>query len=331
MSWLSNAIGTSRPSAPTLPEAPKLQTPQLPNYPGLTPEQQSLLQQIQQYMTQSQGAINSYGNNPYLQQSQQASQQALTNYQNSLTGNIPQNQAIAQQKERDWAQTKALASSKGIRLTGDSPEKAISSSTAGNQIIQDFNKRYGALEQNYQLGQQQIGMQAQQQGNQQANTQYQNTLGGYQTLGQLAQNPLNIYGQQQLGQFGVNTNQAMTNADIANQNAMNQYQRQVQQLGLNYNSQLAGYQNSMGLLSGAAQLGGTAIGAAFGGPVGAMIGGQAGGMLVNGGQGQGQGNSMANLGSYITAYQQPKATTSMGFQPYQSGGLQGPYAYGRSA
>lgn len=312
MSWLSNALGTSRPNVPTLPQAPTLQAPTLPNYPGLTPEQQALLQQQQGYLQSGQQAVQGYGNNPYLQQSQQASQQALTNYQNSLTGNIPQNQMIEQQKARDWAQTVQQAAQQGIRLTGNTPESAVSQSTAGNQIIQDFTKRYGALEQNYNLGQQQIGQQAQQQGNQQTNQQYQNQMAGYGQLGNQATQLYQPYQQQQLGQFNVNTQQALSNTDIANQNAMNAYQQQLQQLGLNYNNSLAGYQNSMGMLSGASQLAGMGIGAMVG-PMGAMVGGQVGQAAGNMLTGQGQGNNgMANMGSFISAYRQQQPNTSMG-------------------
>jgi len=146
VSWLSNALGTSRPGAPTLPQAPTLTAPTLPNYPGLSPEQQALLQQQQNYLQGGQQAVQGYGNNPYLQASQSADMQALQNYQNALIGKIAPNQMLAQQKARDWQQTVAQAAQQGIRLSGDSPESAVSQSTAGNQIIQDFNKRYGALE-----------------------------------------------------------------------------------------------------------------------------------------------------------------------------------------
>src|SRR5205823_2641062 len=145
------------------------QSPQLPNYPGMTPQEQQLLQQQQGYLQQLQQLVGSYGNNPYLQQSQQANSQALTNYQNALSGNIPQNQMIEQQKAREWAQTMQQAAQQGIRISGNSPESAVSQSTAGNQIIQDFTKRYGALEQNYNLGQIQMGQQAQALGLGQAN------------------------------------------------------------------------------------------------------------------------------------------------------------------
>jgi hypothetical protein len=333
MSWLSNTLGTSRPNAPTLPQAPTLQAPQLPQYPGFTPQQTALLGQQQQTLTGAQNALSAYGSNPYLQQSQQASQQALTNYQNSLTGNIPQNQMIAQQQQEAWNQAVQQAAQQGIRITGSTPGGAISQSTAGNQIISDFNKTWGALNQNYNLGQQQIGLQAQQAGNQQANTQFQNQLGGANTVSQLNQNLQAPYLQQSLGQYGQQTQQVLSNTDIANQNAMNAYQQQLQQIGLNYNSQLAGYQNSMGLLSGGLQLGGMALGGALGsaaGPMGTLLGSQIGGQI--GGQvgqattGQGGGSS-SNFPSLISAYQQlTPPNTQMGMQqpsPSYGGGYQG--------
>lgn len=328
MSWLSDTLGTSRPGAPTLPPAPTLQAPTLPNYPGLSPEQQALLQQQQGYLQGGQNAVAGYGNNPYLQASQQTDMSALQNYQNALQGKIAPNQMIEQQKAKAWQQMVQNAAGQGIRISGDSPAGAVSQSTAGNQAISDFNKTWAATEQNYNLGQQQIGLQAQQAGLGQQNSQYQNTMAGYGQLGSQAQQLYQPYQQQQLGPWQVQTQQALTNTDIANQNAMNAWQQQMQQLGLNYNSQLAGYQNRMGMVSGGLQLAGMGIGA-FGGPMGAMVGGQMGGaagqMLT--GQGGG-GGGMGNMGSFISAYQNTNQN-KMGFMPYQQGGTPGPYAYGQ--
>ena len=273
-------------------------------------------------MTGAQNAVSAYGSNPYLQQSQQASQQALTNYQNSLTGNIPQNQALEQQKQEAWNQMVQQAAQQGIKINGSSPQSAVSQSTAGNQQIADFNKSWGAQEQNYNLGQQQLGLQAQQAGNAQANTQYTNTLGGYNTLSGMNTSMQQPYAAQTQGQYQQATNQVTSDANIANQNAMNAYQQQLQQVGLNYNSQLAGYQNSMGLASGIGSLAGTVGGAMIGGPAGAMIGGQLGGMVGGGQGGMSAGNS-AQLGSYISQYQQPSnyASGGMGMLPTASNRL----------
>jgi len=207
LSWLSNALGTTRPGAPTLPQAPTMQAPKLPQYPGLSPEQQALLQKQQNYLQQGQGAVSNYASNPYFQQSMQANQQALENYQNALQGKIAPNQMLAQQKERDWQQTVEQAAQQGIRLSGKTPESAVSQSTAGNQIIQDFAKRYGALEQNYNLGQQQFGLNAQQQGLGQVNQQYTNQMAGYGQLAGQAQQLYQPYQQQQLGQLTITTSQ----------------------------------------------------------------------------------------------------------------------------
>lgn len=325
MSWLSNALGTSRPGAPTLPQAPTLVAPQLPQYPGFSQQQQDLLNSQQQNYQGAQGAVSGYGANPYLQASQQTDMQALQNYQNALQGKIAPNQMMAQQKQEAWAQMVQQAAQQGIKINGSNPQSAVSQSTAGNQQIADFNKSWAAQEQNYNLGQQQIGLQAQGQALGQQNQQYQNTLGGYNALSGMNTQMQQPYQQQTLGQYQQQTNQVMSNADIANQNAMNAYQQQLQQLGLNYNNALAGYQNSMGLASGIGSLAGTIGGAMIGGPAGAMIGGQAGGLI--GGGGQGNMGGMAQLGSYISQYKQP--SSGMGFQPYQQGGTQGPYAYGR--
>lgn len=262
------ALTPQRPGSPQLPPAPVYQAPQLPNFPGLTPDQQRILQQQQGYMTGGQQAMGNYGNNPYAQQSGQADLQALTNYQNALQGKIAPNQMIEQQKQRDWQQTIQQAAQQGIRLSGATPESAVSQSTAGNQLIQDFNKRYGALEQNYNLGQQQLGMQAQAQGLGQMNQQYQNQMAGYGQLSNMGWQQYAPYQQQQLGQFGVNTQQALTNADIANQNAMNQYQQATGQTMTNYNNAMAGYNTNMGLLGAGLGLAGQLAGGFMGGNMG---------------------------------------------------------------
>lgn len=258
---LANNLIPQRPGAPTLPPAPTLMAPQLPNYPGMSPETQALLKQQQQYLTQGQNATAGYQNNLYLQASGGADMQALQNYQNALQGKIAPNQALAQQKERDWQATVQQAAQQGIRLSGKSPESAVSQSTAGNQIIQDFTKRYGALEQNYNLQQQQFGLQSQAQGLGQVNQQYQNTLGGYNTLAGMNTNLQQPYQQQTLGQFGVQTNQALQNSDISNQNLLNAYQQQTGQTLANYNNSLAGYNANMGLLQSGLGLAGQLLGA----------------------------------------------------------------------
>jgi len=310
MSWLSNALGTSAPGAPTLPQAPTLVSPTLPQYPNFSQNTQNLLTQQQGNLSGAQGAVQAYGNNPYLQQSQQADTQALTNYQNALQGKIAPNQMMAQQKTEAWNQMVQQAAQQGIKINGSNPQSAVSQSTAGNQQIADFNKSWAAQEQNYNLGQQQIGMQQQAQALGQQNQQYQNTMGGYNTLSGMNTSMQAPYAAQTQGQYQQATNQVTSDANIQNQNAMNAYQQQLQQIGLNYNTAQSGYQNSMGLASGIGSLAGTVGGAMIGGPVGAMIGGQAGG-LIGGGQTQG-GNSgmMGNMGSFIQAYKQPQG---MGF------------------
>ena len=120
-------------------------------------------------------------------------------------------------------------------------------------------------------------------------------------------------------QFGVETNRATGGADIANQNALNQYNQQYGQAMANYNDSLAKYQNRNALLSGGLGLAGTIGGAIIGGPAGAMIGSQVGnyaGSVATGGAGGGQqsmgfnpmayagmGNQQGNGGSYVQNYQ----------------------------
>lgn len=288
-----------RPDAPQLPQAPTMQAPQFPNYPGFTPQEQALLQQQQAYLQQAGGLVGGFGQNPYNQLSSGGiANQELQNYQNALTGNIAPNQMIEQQKAKDWQQTVEQAGQQGIRLSGSAPENAVAQSTAGNQIIQDFNKRYGSLEQQYNLGQQQFGQQANMARLGMGLNQYGAQLGGYGSLLGMNQQVMNPYMQQSLGQFGVATNQAMSNADIANQNRMNAYQQAMAQVTGNYNNAMAGYQTNMGLLTGGLGLAGQIIGRSMGGGqgYGGMGGGGLGFMPY---QPQGQGNYGYNPG-YLT-------------------------------
>lgn len=235
--------------APQYPNAPTLNAPQLPQYPGLTPEQQNILQQQQNALTGLQGAIGQYGTGAYNDLNNQVSLQELQNYQNALSGQIAPNQMITQQKQKDWEALKQQAGQLGIQLSGNTPESAASQSTAGNQMIMDFNKRYGALEQNYNLGQQQLGAQI---NLSRLGLQNQNLgalTNAYGQAGNQASQLYNPYYQQQIGPWAVQTQQAQGNADIANQNLLNQYQAQYGQANVNANTQnqnlMNAYQNAL--------------------------------------------------------------------------------------
>jgi hypothetical protein len=254
--------GGGRPDAPQLPNAPTLTAPQLPQYPGFSNEEQALLQQQQQYLQQMQTATGAYGNTAYDQASNAANMQAMQNYQNALQGKIDPNQMMAQDKQKAWQALVQQAGQMGIQIKGNTPEGAASGSTAGNQMITDFNKRYGALEQNYNLQQQQFGLGAQNQALGFQNAQYANQMGGYGQMGTAAQNLFQPYNQQTLGNWSTNTNQQLMNADISNQNLMNQYQAQTGQAMAGYNNALAGYQTNMGL-AGAALGAAAEVGSAY--------------------------------------------------------------------
>lgn len=256
MSWLSNAIGTSTPSAPQLPAFPTLQTPQLPQYPNFTGQQQNLLSQQTQNLGQYSNALAGYNSNPLVSGQAGIEQQQLNNYSAALNGQVTPNQALNQQQALAWQQTVQNAGNMGIRITGDTPGSAVSGSTAGNQMISDFNKTYGALQQNYVLGQQQLGAQ-------ENATSLQNLNAGLVSQGQAynaysgqATNLMNPLTQQQLGPYQQQTQQALQNANIANQNLMGQYGQATNQAYANYQQQLQGQQSTLGLLNGIATVGG---------------------------------------------------------------------------
>ncbi len=355
-----NFSGLHRPDAPNLPPAPTLTAAQLAQYPGMTPEQVAILQQQQQYMQQGGNAAGNignaaqgytgiannlggvagqvgnlaqgYGQGGYFDQSNAANMQAIQNYQNALRGQIAPNQMIAQQKQADFEKLKQSAGQRGIQITGNTPETAVSQSTSGNQVLLDFNKRYGALEQNYNLGQQQFGLQAQSMGLGQQNQQYQNQLQGFNQqaniLGQQGQqlnNQVGAYGQQgnayanlanqgqqmygnydaqRLGQYNATNQQALMNTDISNQNLMNQYQQMTGQTLANYNNSLAGYNANMGLLQSGLGLAGQ-LGSAFITRGASLAGG--------GGGAQPQAPVSSGMGmNFGTNYYQPQQPSFLG-------------------
>lgn len=287
--------------------------PQLPQYPNLTPQQQtnigqqtgvssqfgnvvqgtagqlqnnqSILQQISGLFN-SDGTINQNAVAQLQSQSQQSTQTAgqagqsalsglggtqqslaATNsaYQNALQGNVPQNQQLAYQQNQAFQQMQEQAAQQGIKITGTNFSNAVSDSTAGQKLIQNFQQNANIQNQNYALG-------------------YTQQLAG--NMGQLS----NAYGTQATSGQGLSTygtqmplnylGQSITNGQSALAPLLSQYQSQLssaynplyaQQIGpyqqqmaqaqANYQASMNQYQGNMNMLGGLMGLGGT-LGAA---------------------------------------------------------------------
>lgn len=78
-----------------------------------------------------------------------ATQQAYTQ---ALSGNAPANQQLQYTQQQNFNQMKQQAAQQGINISGDSWENAVSSSTAGQKLIQNYQQNSNIQNQNYQLG-----------------------------------------------------------------------------------------------------------------------------------------------------------------------------------
>jgi hypothetical protein len=338
-SKLGNAVGniggSSTPGAP-----------QLPQYPGMSPQEIQLLQQQQAASQQMGGIVNTtagqLGNNQnilqqisglfnsdgtinqnavaQLQQSaQQSTQQAgqagsaalaglggtgqalgatQQAYTQALQGNVPANQQLQYTQQQNFQAMKEQAAQQGINIQGDNWQNAVSNSTAGDKLIQNYQQNSNIQNQQYQLGYLgQLGTNMGQLagvGATQANT----GIG----LGQYSQQtPLGYVGQS-ISQGPSALSPLLTQYQQGLQSQYSPYymqqqgpyQQQIAQAQANYQAQMQQYQANQGMLGGIGSLAGMGIGGMIGGPAGAMIGGQMGSTLG--------GNQMAGGGMGVMAY-----------------------------
>jgi hypothetical protein len=207
-----------------------------------------------------------------------------------------------QQQAKDFQKLVAAAGARGIRILGDDPMSATSDSTAGNQILSDFNQRYQALGDQNRLatiqwgGNQNLARMGFNQNARSSNLA--NILNGQSAYSNMMQ----PYTQQRLGAYGIQN----ANVDIRNQGLLNNYQSQYQQAMMNYQADAQNKANKMGFINSIIGLGGTIGGAMIGGPAGAAAGGQLGNLNRN------------------TQYGIP-TQQGYGMAPYQSGNRLGLY------
>lgn len=79
-------------------------------------------------------------------QRQAVSDLAYDRYTRALEGTLPASEGLLTRKAEDWSLLREAAARRGIRIEGDSPETATSQTTAGNELVAQFKKTYGLLE-----------------------------------------------------------------------------------------------------------------------------------------------------------------------------------------
>ena len=116
------------------------------NQNAVTQLQQQSQQSNQAAGTAGQQALSGLGGtNNALQQTQQA-------YSQALQGNAPANQGLQYQQNQNFLAMQEQAAQQGIKITGTGFNDAVSDSTAGQKLIQNFQQNAGIQNQNYQLG-----------------------------------------------------------------------------------------------------------------------------------------------------------------------------------
>jgi hypothetical protein len=268
---------------------------------------QNAVTQLQQMAGNQTGAAGQAGQSALsgLGSTQSALGATSSAYQNALQGNVPQNQQLQFQQNQSFQQMQEQAAQQGIKITGTGFNDAVSDSTAGQKLIQNFQQNANIQNQNYALGytQQLAGNMGQLAGagqtqaatGQGLSTYSQMTpltyLGQSITGGQSALSPLlssyqnqlsSAYSplyQQQIGPYQDATAQAYANY----QGAMGQYN--------GFNQLLSSYLNPIGGAGGT--LGGSAMGS-----MGGLFGGSTGGAGLSGAGSVGAAAGVGTAGSY---------------------------------
>lgn len=256
-----------RAASPHSVSAPNIGTPPTLNqygaYPEFTPQELDYLQKQQQLLDQYNSTLNGQKTpSAFEQSSNQIGEAENKNYLEALNqsaGTLSEGQK--QQQKKDFDKLVQAAGSRGIRILGTDPMSATSDSTAGNQILSDFNQRYQTLADQNRQAQIQLG------GNQNisrlglnqnaSNSNYANILNLQTAYG----NQMAPYQQQRLGLYGTQN----ANVDIQNQGLLNNYQSAYNQQLLNYQANAQNQTNRMGFINSLIGLGGTVAGAAIGG------------------------------------------------------------------
>ena len=296
LSEVFRAMQPGKVSAPGLPPTPTLN--EYGAMPDFSPQELAYLQQQQQLMDQYRAAL-AQDPSAFQRQGEEIGLAENRNYLEALNAASGQlTMAQKQQQKKDFEKLVAAAGARGIRILGDDPTSATSDSTAGNQILSDFNQRYQVAADQNRMAQIQMGggqnlaRMGFNQNAQSANLA--NILNGQTAYS----NMMSPYQQQRLGAYGIQN----ANVDIRNQGLLNNYQSAYNQQMLNYQANAQNQANKMGFINSMMGLGGTIGGALIAGPGGAAVGGTAG----------------RALGPQAS---QPIQTPMMGMSPYQNSSM----------
>ena len=69
----------------------------------------------------------------------------LERQKKALEGTLPVSEGLMSRKTEDFIHLREAAARRGIQIEGDSPESATSQSSAGNELVGQFNRTYGLL------------------------------------------------------------------------------------------------------------------------------------------------------------------------------------------
>jgi len=119
------------------------------NQGALTSLQQQATQSNQTAGQQGQSALSSLGG-LYGQGGSIANTEAA--YNSALQGNAPANQQLQFQQQQNFNMMKEQAAQQGITINGDNWQNAVSNSTAGQKLLQNYQQNSNMQNQQYQLG-----------------------------------------------------------------------------------------------------------------------------------------------------------------------------------
>jgi hypothetical protein len=244
----------TRSRAPNLPGAPDpILNPEVPNF---TPEELDLIQQRRAMLDQYKGRLNEaptaydQSNDQIAQAENERYLQALKQQQGELS--IAQKQA----RNQEFNKLVEAAGRRGIRILGDDPSSATSDSTAGNQILSEFNKRYSLLADEQRRGDLSFGgsQNLNRLGltNQNKQNYFNNSLNLNTAYGGLQ----DVYG----GQRSAIYNRDLSNIELRNQALLNNYNTAYNQATLNADAKNQTRSNRIGLFNSALQAGATIYG-----------------------------------------------------------------------
>ena len=80
-----------------------------------------------------------------LPQITELNQLTLDRQKRALEGTLPVSEGLLNRKAEDFAHLREAAARRGIQISGDTPETATSQSSAGNELVGQFNRTYGLL------------------------------------------------------------------------------------------------------------------------------------------------------------------------------------------